>query len=64
MKRPGREKVSVLVTSVSRSITVSKASSPSTRTRPVVRDTAMTRGMVRPMDASTEPSRIFTERWR
>ena len=60
----GREKVSMLVTSVSTSNTASAASSPSTSIRPVPSDNAMTRGMVSPMDASTEPSRMFTERWR
>ena len=53
-----------LVTSVSKSRTISKGSIPSTRTRPVASDTAMTNGIVNPMDASTEPSRTLTERWR
>src|SRR5450432_3191834 len=60
----GREKVRMLVSSVSTSITVSTGSTPSTSERPVTSDTAMTSGMVSPMDASTEPSRMLTERWR
>ena len=55
--------VTMLTASVSRSSGKLAPSTPSVTGRLVISPMVKTAGMVSPMVASTEPSKMFTERW-